>query len=172
MCVNVSYFNLSHHNVLFFSYFQQLFKIKDPFLLLLIILWQWFRHFSLLTTKMYLDFISSMQFNLKKFIPEFLCYWNKNNCIGEGKYDLNCQFLKLPRWSKEWLPTFILPRSMLLQFTTYRDTCNSVVCLFLWLTFFFTKNDVVMTNVTVFVWDSCKDLYWWYDFYYSSPRWR
>jgi hypothetical protein len=50
-----------------------------------------------------------------------------------------------------------------LQFTTYRDTCNSVVCLFLWLTFFFTKNDVVMTNVTVFVWDSCKDLYWWYD---------
>ena len=39
--------------VLFFSYFQQLFKIKDPFLLLLIILWQWFRHFNLLTTKMY-----------------------------------------------------------------------------------------------------------------------
>jgi hypothetical protein len=38
--------------VLFFSYFQQLFKIKDSFLLLLIILWQWFRHFNLLTTKM------------------------------------------------------------------------------------------------------------------------
>jgi hypothetical protein len=29
-----------HFFVLFFSYFQQLFKIKDPFLLLLIILWQ------------------------------------------------------------------------------------------------------------------------------------
>ena len=42
-----------HFFVLFFSYFQQLFKIKDPFLLLLIILWQWFRHFNLLTTKMY-----------------------------------------------------------------------------------------------------------------------
>ena len=33
-----------HFFVLFFSYFQQLFKITDPFLLLLIILWQWFRH--------------------------------------------------------------------------------------------------------------------------------
>jgi hypothetical protein len=42
-----------HFFVIFFSYFQQLFKIKDPFLLLLIILWQWFRHFNLLTTKMY-----------------------------------------------------------------------------------------------------------------------
>ena len=42
-----------HFFALFFSYFQQLFKIKDPFLLLLIILWQWFRHFNLLTTKMY-----------------------------------------------------------------------------------------------------------------------
>jgi hypothetical protein len=39
-----------HFFVPFFSYFQQLFKIKDPFLLLLIILWQWFRHFNLLTT--------------------------------------------------------------------------------------------------------------------------
>jgi hypothetical protein len=29
-----------HLIVLFFSYFQQLFKKKDPFLLLLIILWQ------------------------------------------------------------------------------------------------------------------------------------
>jgi predicted membrane protein len=36
--------------VLFFSYFQQLFKIKKTFFLLLIILWQWFRHFNLLTT--------------------------------------------------------------------------------------------------------------------------
>jgi hypothetical protein len=36
--------------VLFFSYFQQLFKIKKTFFLHLIILWQWFRHFNLLTT--------------------------------------------------------------------------------------------------------------------------